>query len=35
LRAANDKVLADLQQVQPGDLAQVSYLEGLAINAIR
>ncbi|MDI4666672.1 hypothetical protein K9U40_20445 [Xanthobacter autotrophicus] len=35
MRAANDKVLADLQQVGPGDLAQISYLEGLAINAIR
>ncbi|MFG1376714.1 hypothetical protein [Xanthobacter autotrophicus] len=35
VRAANDKVLADLQQVQPGDLAQITYLEGLAINAIR
>ena len=35
VRAANDKVLADLQQVQPGDLAQITYLEGLAVNAVR
>lgn len=35
VRAANDRVLADLQKVQPGDLAQITYLEGLAINAIR
>lgn len=35
LRAVDPKVLADLQQVQPGDLAQISYLEGIAINAGR
>ncbi|MFS8036046.1 hypothetical protein ACI7BZ_03610 [Xanthobacter sp. AM11] len=35
VKAANDKVLADLQNVRPGDLAQITYLEGLAINAIR
>lgn len=35
VRAANEKVLADLQQVQPGDLAQITYLEGLAVNAVR
>lgn len=35
LKAANDKVLADLQQVRPGDLAQITYLEGLAVNAAR
>lgn len=35
LKAANDKVLADLQQVRPGDLAQITYLEGLAVNAVR
>lgn len=35
VRAANATVLADLQKVQPGDLAQITYLEGLAINAIR
>ncbi|WP_454915188.1 hypothetical protein [Xanthobacter sediminis] len=33
LRAVDPKVLADLQQVEPGDLAQISYLEGIAINA--
>ncbi|MFG1477450.1 hypothetical protein V5F53_02150 [Xanthobacter sp. V4C-4] len=33
LRALDPKVLADLQQVRPGDLAQISYLEGIAINA--
>ncbi|MFH3480097.1 hypothetical protein [Xanthobacter variabilis] len=33
LRAVDPKVLADLQQVQPGDLAQISYLEGISINA--
>lgn len=33
LRALDPKVLADLQQVEPGDLAQISYLEGIAINA--
>lgn len=35
LKASNPKVLADLQQVEPGDLAQITYLEGLTINAIR
>ena len=35
LKASNDKVLADLQQVQPGDLAQITYLEGLSVNAVR
>lgn len=35
VKAANDKVLADLQQVAPGDLAQITYLEGLAVNAMR
>ncbi|MFG1345407.1 hypothetical protein V5F59_10970 [Xanthobacter autotrophicus DSM 431] len=35
MKAANPNVLADLQQVEPGDLAQISYLEGLTINAIR
>lgn len=35
LKASNPKVLADLQQVQPGDLAQISYLEGMTINAVR
>ncbi|MDQ0505187.1 hypothetical protein [Xanthobacter agilis] len=35
LRAVDPKVLADLQQVNPGDLAQISYLEGIAINAGR
>lgn len=35
VRAANDKVLADLQQVRPGDLAQITYIEGLAVNAVR
>ncbi|MEP9354968.1 hypothetical protein ABLE93_15370 [Xanthobacter sp. KR7-65] len=35
VRAANAQVLADLQKVNPGDLAQITYLEGLAINAIR
>lgn len=35
VKAANDKVLADLQQVEPGDLAQITYLEGLAVNAMR
>ena len=35
VRAANDKVLADVQKVQPGDLAQITYIEGLAVNAMR
>lgn len=35
LRASNQAVLADLQKVQPGDLAQISYLEGMTINAVR
>lgn len=34
LKASNDKVLADLQQVRPGDLAQITYMEGLAVNAV-
>lgn len=33
MRAVDPKVLADLQQVEPGDLSQISYLEGIAINA--
>ena len=35
LKAANAKVLEDLAKIQPGDLAQITYLEGLAINAVR
>lgn len=35
LKASDGKVLADLQQVRPGDLAQITYMEGLAVNAIR
>lgn len=35
LRAANGKVLADLQNVEPGDLSQITYLEGITINAVR
>lgn len=35
VRAANDKVLADVQNVRPGDLAQITYIEGLAVNAMR
>jgi len=35
VKAGNAKVLEDLQKVRPGDLAQITYLEGLAINAVR
>lgn len=35
VKAANEKVLADLQNVAPGDLSQITYLEGLAVNAVR
>jgi len=35
LKASRAQVLADLQQVEPGDLAQITYLEGIAVNAIR
>jgi len=34
LRAVDPKVLDDLKRVEPGDLAQISYLEGIAINAL-
>ncbi|MEP9351754.1 hypothetical protein [Xanthobacter sp. KR7-225] len=35
MAATDPKVLNDLQQVQPGDLAQISYFEGLTVNAVR
>lgn len=35
LKSDNPKVLEDLKQIEPGDLAQITYLEGLAVNAVR
>ncbi len=35
LKSDNPKVLEDLKQVEPGDLAQITYLEGLTINAVQ
>lgn len=35
MRSTNPKVLGDLQQVSPGDLAQITYFEGLTVNAVR
>lgn len=35
LKSDNAKVLEDLKQIEPGDLAQITYLEGLAINAVQ
>ena len=35
VRAANPQVLADLQQVQLGDLCEIRYYEGIAITANR
>ncbi|MFG1461445.1 hypothetical protein V5F77_00975 [Xanthobacter sp. DSM 24535] len=34
VKAANPQVLADLQKVELGDLCQITYYEGLAINAM-
>lgn len=33
VRASNDKVLGDLAKVQPGDLAKITYLEGMSVDA--
>ena len=35
MAATDPKVLNDLQQVRPGDLAQISFFEGLTVNAVR
>lgn len=35
LKAANAKVLADLQTLQAGSTAKLTYVEGLAINAVK
>lgn len=35
MRSTDPKVLGDLQQVSPGDLAQITYFEGLTVNAVR
>lgn len=34
LHGLDAKVLADLKRVEPGDLAQITYLEGIAVNAL-
>lgn len=33
VRAANAKVLQDLQKVEPGDLARITFLEALSVDA--
>lgn len=35
VKALNPQVLANLAQVQLGDLCQITYVEGLAINAVQ
>lgn len=35
LKAANGEVLANLQKVTPGTVAKITYVEGLAINAVQ
>ncbi|MFG1358478.1 hypothetical protein [Xanthobacter pseudotagetidis] len=35
MASTNPKVLGDLQQVSPGDLAQITYFEGLTVNAVQ
>ncbi len=35
VKALNPQVLANLSQVQLGDLCQITYVEGLAVNAVR
>ena len=35
LKAGNGEVLASLQKLQPGAVAKLTYVEGLAINAVQ
>lgn len=35
LKAANSEVLSNLQALKPGTLAKITYVEGLAINAVQ